>query len=177
MERLPLDSTRWPFAALAASFFMLAAARFFQHVMHLAPCPLCYNQRQAYWVAAALALVALFMRRRGSGSRLLFAFNLLTGVAFLAGAGVALYHSLVEWGIAPAPDTCAAGAAQVPEDILGALSRPIAVPSCSEPLWDLFGITMANYNFAIALGLATLTFIAAGRQHKTPDTENELPAE
>lgn len=177
MDRLPLDSTRWPFAALAASLAMLAAAHGFERFMHLAPCVLCYNQRQVYWAAAALSIVAIFLTRRGPTSRLLFTFNLLLGVAFLVSMCVAGYHSLVEWGIAPAPDTCAAGlGAPIGDDLAAQLGRPIAVPSCAEPLWDLFGITMANFNTVISLGLAAATFYSAYHPVR-PDTANELPGE
>lgn len=182
MEKLPFDSLRWPLWALLASLAMLGAAHFFERVLHLAPCPLCYNQRQAYWVAAGLAVIALVVRYRGPASRMLFAFNLLIGIAFLTGAGVAAYHSLVEWGILPAPETCAVTTDGIGDlsNLAERLSNPIAVPSCAEPLWDIFGITMANLNFLGAIALAAATFYASfnsNRENTATDTANELPAE
>lgn len=177
MDRLPFTSIRWPFAALGASLAMLGAAHGFERFLHLAPCVLCYNQRQVYWAAAGLSLIAIFLIRRGPNSRLLFTFNLLIGVAFLVSMCVAGYHSLVEWGILPAPDTCAAGlGAQIGDDLASQLEAPIAVPSCAEPLWDVFGLTMANLNTVISLGLAIATFYAAYHPIGS-DTANELPSD
>jgi len=170
-----LDRVRWPFVALVVSGSMLAAAHAFERFLLLAPCPLCYTQRQIYWVAAAVALVAVSLKWRGASSKLLLTLNLILGAVFLVGAGVAGYHTLVEWGILPAPATCAAGAAnsaKISGDLLEQLSRPIAVPSCAEAKWWFLGLSMAGWNTLVSLGLAALSFYSARRKVRT-DTANE----
>lgn len=175
MIRTPFDRVRWPFVALVVSGSMLAAAHAFERFLLLAPCPLCYTQRQIYWVAAAVALVAVSLKWRGASSKLLLTLNLVLGAVFLVGAGVAGYHTLVEWGILPAPPTCAAGTAgavAISGDLLEQLSRPIAVPSCAEAKWWFLGLSMAGWNTLVSLGLAALSVYSARRKVRT-DTANE----
>ena len=55
-ERRP---TRWWTAfALAASLSMLGAAHAFERFGGLAPCNLCLKQREVYWGAVAIAVLA-----------------------------------------------------------------------------------------------------------------------
>lgn len=176
MNSLPLDRARWPLLALLASAAMLATAHLFERLLLLAPCPLCYNQRQVYWAAGALALVAIFLNWRGAPPRLQSALSLLLGVVFLTGAGIAGYHSLVEWGILPAPATCAAGNVHIEGDLWERLGKPIAVPSCDKAMWRLpdaaWGLSMAGWNFLVSVALAALSIFAATRPMRT-DTANE----
>jgi disulfide bond formation protein DsbB len=162
---------------------MLAAAHGIERFLYLAPCPLCYNQRQIYWAAGALALVAIAFNWRGAAPRLLSLMSVLLGVVFLAGATIAGYHALVEWGILPAPETCAAaGRLNVsPDKLFEALGRPIAVSSCDkgQPPFPILGLSMAGWNFVASVILAGASFFAATRPMRT-DTANEpvkVPAE
>ncbi|MBI1340078.1 disulfide bond formation protein B [bacterium] len=171
MTWLPLDRARWPLAALLASLAMLGAAHGFERFAHLAPCPLCYTQRQVYWGAAAIAVIGALLQRRGASSRMMFAVDSLLGVVFLAGAGVAAYHSGVELGIFPAPDTCAVGAADqtLSGDLWSQLNAPLAVPACAEPKWWFLGLTMASWNAIISLSLAALSLVCAWRGDRQAD--------
>src|SRR5215469_13662187 len=47
----------WPLAAACASAAMLAAAHAFETFGHLAPCHLCFYQRDVYWWALAVGVV------------------------------------------------------------------------------------------------------------------------
>lgn len=176
MDGLPVDRARWPLMALLAAAAMLATAHAFERLLYLAPCPLCYTQRHVYWAAGALALLAVVFHWRGAPPRLMAAFCLLLGVAFLAGAGVAGYHSLVEWKILPPPAGCAAGNIDLGGDLWDRLGKPVAVASCADALWRFptmeFGLSMAGWNFLVSLGLAALSFFAATRPMRT-DTANE----
>jgi disulfide bond formation protein DsbB len=170
MGNMPLDQARWPFIALLASAGMLAAAHAFERFMLLAPCPLCYNQRQVYWVAGVVALAAVMVNSRKIAALLC----LLLAVVFLAGFGVASYHALVEWGVLPAPPTCAAGAVRVSGDLWEQLSKPMAVPSCDKALWHFLGLSMAAWNALISLALAAGSIYCALRNRRTTtDTANE----
>jgi disulfide bond formation protein DsbB len=176
MIQAPLDRVKWPFAALVASGVMLAAAHGFERFLLLAPCQLCYLQRQVYWAAAAVALVAISLKWRGASSKLLLTLNLILGGVFLFGAGVAGYHTLVEWGALPAPPCAATGAVRIEGDLLDQLSKPIAVPSCDEAKWWFptrsFGLSMAGWNTLVSLALAGLSVYSARRRVRT-DTANE----
>lgn len=176
MDKLPLDRARWPIIALLACAAMLGAAHAFERFLLLAPCPLCMTQRHVYWAAGALALVAIVLKWRGAGERFLAAMCLLLGVAFLVGAGVAGYHTLVEWGVLPAPATCTAGSVDLSGDLWERLGKPLAVPSCAEAQWHFAGLSMAGWNTLVSLGLAALSAVSALRQLPA-DTANETASD
>ncbi|MDZ4762820.1 MAG: disulfide bond formation protein B [Alphaproteobacteria bacterium] len=172
MNALPLDRIRWPAVALLASAAMLATAHAFERFLYLAPCPLCYNQRQIFWAAGAIALVAVLAAWRAAPQRVLYALNVLLGIVFLAGAGIAAYHALVEWGVLPAPPTCATGAVELGGDLWSQLGERQAVPSCAEAKWRLLGLSMAGWNVLVSVALACLSLVAAFRPVRA-DTANE----
>jgi len=142
----------------AGSAFALAAAWYFQLVVGLAPCPLCLEQRIAYYVALPLGLLALLLARAGyvNTARALVA---ALGLAMLANAGLGIFHAGIEWGFWKGPEACTGAPVQMSTDILSAL-KGTRVPRCDEAAWRLFGISMAGYNALIALALAIVA--AAG---------------
>ena len=175
MENLPIDRARWPFIALLASAAMLAVAHGFERFGGYMPCALCYNQRQIYWVAGGLALLAVALNWRGAPPRLMAVLCVLLGLVFLTGFSVAGYHSLVEWKILPAPDTCTAAAITVNADnILEQLNKPMHPPSCGDAAWrdPVTTLSMAGWNAILSVALAALSFFSALRPMRA-DTANE----
>lgn len=155
---------RWPLVAILASLAMLAAAHLFERVLLLAPCPLCLKQREVYWAIVAMSLTGLALWRWQPTRRFLVALNVLIGLAFLVGALVAFYHTGVEYGWFAAPAGCEAGASR--QAILDGpirLDEPVAVASCTEPLWHFLGLSMAAWNAIVSVGLGALSFLAASR--------------
>src|SRR5262245_33165048 len=81
---------------LLVAIAVIAAALAFEHIGGYAPCPLCLQQRYAYYAGIPvlfLALVLLAAERPGLASAL-FA---LVALAFLANAGLGIYHAGAEW--------------------------------------------------------------------------------
>jgi disulfide bond formation protein DsbB len=148
----------------AASIATLAGAWGFQLIGGLAPCPMCLEQRWAYYAAIPVCLLILFLRRgsRDSGlSRLALG---LCGLAIFAGGVYGAYHAGVEWKWWPGPNTCSAGADFSNDpDGLPDLTKPPVVP-CDEAAWRLFGISLAGYNVLISLALTMLCGWALGRR-------------
>lgn len=168
-----LDRAVWPAFALAISAGMLATAHGFERFLFLAPCPLCYNQRQIYWLAMAISAIALFARWRRAPAQVMFTMSVLLGITFAAGAGIASYHALVEWGVLPAPSTCATGGAvNLSSDLWAQLEKRQAVPSCGEAKWRLWGLSMAGWNALVSMALAVTSLISAFRPTRT-ETDNE----
>jgi len=163
---IPAVLTRhWPLAALLVSAAMLATAHIFE-TMGYAPCTLCLRQREAYWAAIGVAVLALVFTRTKGGRDMAWAFDALLALCFLYGAGLAFYHSGVEWKWWPGPAECAttgagASAAGLDAFLGGAKIRP---PACDEPNWWFLRLTMANWNTLVSLGLAALGLVAAFRR-------------
>ncbi|MEM6666306.1 MAG: disulfide bond formation protein B [Pseudomonadota bacterium] len=164
-----LSGWRWPLLAIAASAAMLAAAHGFERFALLYPCPLCLRQREVYWAIVAMTLVGLALWKLRPTPRFLTSLNVLIGLVFLTGAGVAGYHMGVEYGVFPPPAGCgtlsAADAARAALEAGNNLDRPMATSSCTEVPWSMAGISMAGWNMLVSLGLAALSFYAA---HRTP---------
>lgn len=171
MTRLLDLSTRWwPAVALAVSIAMLAAAHIFESLGY-APCTLCLRQRESYWTAILIALLALAFAR-GGGRKVAWAFDALLALVFLYGAAVAFYHSGVEWKWWPGPAECATTGAGASSAAMDALLRgdKIRPPACDAPNWWFphrdFGLTMANWNTLVSVGLAGLGTLAAIRRRR-----------
>src|SRR5438128_11498586 len=76
----------------------IAGAWFFQLVLDIRPCPLCLEQRYAYYLAVPLgALLALAAAWRAPHAALLAGLAILA-LAALANAWLGGYHAGVEWG-------------------------------------------------------------------------------
>lgn len=152
----------WPVVAFVASAAMLGAAHAFETFGKLYPCTLCLKQREVFWVAGTVALIAMATRYSPWGSRLRRPFDLLLAAIFLYGAGLAAYHAGVEWKWWPGPTTCSGGATAAAGDLVAMLKGDkIKPPACDEAAWIFLGISMAGWNALISLGLA-IAALAAG---------------
>lgn len=151
--------------ALAAAA-TLGAAYIFQYGFGYQPCPLCLYQRLPWWVALGVACLGLSMARRRPG--LLPVFTILAGITILVGAGIAGYHSGVEYGWWEGPTGCSSTTdmsnLSLEEMKKAILATPVV--RCDEPAWTLFGISMAGYNFllSLAVGLYAVLFGWRNRQ-------------
>ena len=138
-----------------ASLGVLAAVFAFEYLMGLAPCPLCLNQRIAFYLAVPLGLLAaLTASKKPSLSTI--SFMILTFI-FLVNSAYGGYHAGIEWGYWPGPASCAGNPMEVTniEELILSLENG-APPSCSEAPWRLFGLSLAGYNMLASLGLALL---------------------
>src|SRR5262245_31894468 len=78
-------------AAVAAA--TLAGAWFFELVLDIRPCPLCLEQRYAYYLAVPLALLIAFAAARGAPRSLLLGGFAVLLLAALANAWLGGYHA------------------------------------------------------------------------------------
>ncbi|MCL2713878.1 MAG: disulfide bond formation protein B [Alphaproteobacteria bacterium] len=148
-------------ALLALSAVALAAvcgALFFQFVVGIAPCPLCYMQRWAYYFVIPCGLLGMLLRRAaGAPDRLIRGLLLVILLAVLANAGLGIYHSGVEWGFWPGPAECSGPMPQLGsvKDMLANLDR-VKVVRCDEVQWrdPVLGLSLAGYNVLLSLTMA-----------------------
>jgi disulfide bond formation protein DsbB len=152
-------------AAAAVAAIGLAAilgAYFFQFVMGLPPCPLCLEQRYAYYFCIPLAAMILLGLSVGSSRKVLLLALLAIAVAMLWNASLGVYHSGVEWKWWPGPQDCSG---TVPNFSTGGSlidqMNKAKVVRCDEAAWRFLGLSLAGYNVLISLGLAVIALWGA----------------
>jgi len=82
----------------------LAGAWFFQLVLEILPCPLCLEQRYAYYLSVPLAALVAFAAAKGAPRGVLLLGLALLALAALGTAGLGTYHSGVRMGILEGAD-------------------------------------------------------------------------
>jgi disulfide bond formation protein DsbB len=141
-------------AAIAAS--TIAGAWFFQLVLDIRPCPLCLEQRYAYYLAIPLAVLTAFVASR-NGRTLILAGLAVLALAAIGNAVLGTYHAGVEWGFWQGPTDCTG-----PVGNLGSagtlLERldAVKVIRCDEVQWRFLGLSLAGYNVLISLAMAAI---------------------
>ncbi len=135
----------------------LAGAWFFQLVLDIRPCPLCLEQRYAYYLAIPLAALVAFAASRGASRRLLVAGLAILALALLANAGLGVYHAGVEWGFWQGPTDCSGPIVDFGStgNLLDGLNK-VKVIRCDEVQWRFLGLSLAGYNVLISLALAAV---------------------
>ncbi|MGY2811307.1 disulfide bond formation protein B [Bradyrhizobium sp. USDA 4506] len=142
-------------AVIAAA--TLAGAWFFQLVLEIMPCPLCLEQRYAYYLAVPLGAVVALAAARGAPRPVLLAGLAILGLAALANAGLGTYHAGVEWGFWPGPTDCTGPMVDFGKagSLLDQLDK-VKVVRCDEVQWRFLGISLAGYNVLISLVMAAI---------------------
>jgi len=142
-------------AAIAAA--TLAGAWFFQLVLDIRPCPLCLEQRYAYYLAVPLALVVAFAAARGAPKSLLLAGFAVLLLAALANAWLGGYHAGVEWKFWEGPTDCSGPVVDLGSagTLLQRLDS-VKVIRCDEVQWRFLGLSLAGYNVLISLAMAAI---------------------
>jgi disulfide bond formation protein DsbB len=135
----------------------ILGAYFFQYVLGLPPCPLCLEQRIAYYVSIPLAIMLGFAAARNAPRPLLGAGFAVIALAMLYNAGLGLFHAGVEWKWWPGPAECSGpiGDLGAGGDILNQL-QSISIVRCDEAAWRFLGLSLAGYNVLISLALAAI---------------------
>lgn len=163
MNALSLNGIRTePTAAAAAAIAVIGLAAilgayFFQYVLGLPPCPLCLEQRIAYYISIPLAaMIMLGLTVNSSRKVMLLAFAAIA-LAMLWNAGLGVYHSGVEWHWWEGPKDCSGPVSNFgPAGGLLDKIQNTRVVRCDEAAWRFLGLSLAGYNVLISLTLAAL---------------------
>jgi len=154
-------------AALAIAIIAaatLAGAWFFQLVLDIRPCPLCLEQRYAYYLAIPLGALVALAAARDAPRTLLMAGLAILGLAALGNAWLGAYHAGVEWHFWQGPTDCTG-----PVGNLGSASNllerldTVKVIRCDEVQWRFLGLSLAGYNVLISLLMAAIAVWGIGR--------------
>jgi disulfide bond formation protein DsbB len=160
-------------AALAALLIALIAAAtlagawFFQLVLDIRPCPLCLEQRYAYYLALPLAAFVAFLAARRAPRQLLMAGFIILLLATLANAWLGGYHAGVEWKFWPGPTDCSGPLVDFGKagGLLEQLDK-VKVVRCDEVQWRFLGLSLAGYNVLISLAMAAIALFGFVRSAK-----------
>ncbi len=149
-------------AVIAAA--TIAGAWFFQLVLDIRPCPLCLEQRYAYYLAIPLAALIAFGAAKGVARRLLGVGLVILALALLANAGLGAYHAGVEWGFWQGPTDCTGPIVDFGStgNLLDGLNK-VKVIRCDEVQWKFLGLSLAGYNVLISLAMAALAVWGVGK--------------
>ena len=130
---------------------------FFQYVLGYPPCPLCLDQRNAFYVSVPLAALLWLGSHFGASNKVMIAgFAVITAV-MLWNTGLSTYHAGVEWKFWPGPTDCSG-----PINSLGSAGnllkqlQDIRIVRCDEAAWRFLGISLAGYDVLVSLFLAAI---------------------
>ena len=151
-----------PIAAAAITVAIGGAATilgawFFQYVLGYMPCPLCLEQRYAYYFGIPLAVLVVLGESVGASRKVL----LLALFAIMAGmiwnTGLSAFHAGVEWKWWPGPQECSGPLTDLSADgdLLSSLTN-LTIVRCDEAAWRFLGLSLAGYNVLISLTLAAI---------------------
>jgi disulfide bond formation protein DsbB len=137
---------RWGSLTLWAAAAGIVIALGFELIGGWAPCPLCLQQRYVYYAGIIFLLVSF---------------------AFLANAGLGVYHAGAEWQYWPGPDTCAATNTALSKTggVLATISKAPVV-RCDQAMGRFLGLSFAGWNVVLSVALCISALKAAFGNHK-----------
>lgn len=166
-------AAREPILAAALAIAGLGAATvlgawYFQYGLGLQPCPLCLEQRYAYYFAIPLAALVVLGASVGASRKVIVAAFVVIAAGMIWNAGLGAYHAGVEWKWWAGPQDC--GGALGDLGSAGGLLKKlesIRVIRCDEVAWSFLGISLAGYNVLISLALAAIAVWGAMTAYRT----------
>ena len=145
---------------------------FFEYVLGYPPCPLCLDQRMAFYVGVPLAALLWLGAGHGAARKVLLLGFLVIAALMLWNTGLAAFHAGVEWKLWQGPTDCSG-----PLNSLGSVGglmqklQSIKIVRCDEAAWRMFGISMAGYDVLISLFLAIAAGLGAKVARARPEPE------
>lgn len=163
MSDAVLGSSRKETVALAATLIAIGAgmtilgAWVFQFGFGYQPCPLCLEQRIAYYFAIPLAVLVVLGANFGAARKVLVAALAVIALGMVWNAGLGVYHSGVEWHFWAGPSDCSGPVSSFGK--AGSLLEQMnstRVIRCDEAAWRFLGLSLAGYNVLISMALAAI---------------------
>jgi disulfide bond formation protein DsbB len=150
----------------------IAGAWFFQYGLGYRPCPLCLEQRYAYYFAVPLAVMTGLGEQAGASRKVLIAALLAIAAGMLWNTGLGIYHSGVEWHWWRGPQTCSGAAEPIASGrSLVEQIQNMTVVRCDEAPWRFLGLSLAGYNAVISAILAAIACWAVVKEWKARTNE------
>jgi disulfide bond formation protein DsbB len=132
----------------------IAGFFFFQYGLGYEPCPLCLEQRTAFYVGVPLAALLLLGAGCGASRKVLLLGFAAIAVVMLWNTGLSAYHAGVEWKFWPGPIDCSGPIRPLGEGSLLSRLQNVRIVRCDEAAWRFLGISLAGYDVIVSLVLA-----------------------
>jgi disulfide bond formation protein DsbB len=122
---------------------------------------LCLMERYSYYAGIPVLFVALVLTAGGYRRSAAVLFSLVA-LAFLANAGLGVYHAGAEWKFWPGPTACGGGESLTTSagNLLNDIQH-IKVIKCDEAALRFLGISFAGWNVVASVLLMAMAFGAA----------------
>lgn len=151
------SAARWLTVLVPAA--LLIAVYVGEYGFDLYPCEMCWWQRYGHFAALALGLIAVSAKGKW---RVMTA---LAALAILASGLIGGFHAGVEYGWWSGFTECTTTSLDAGGDPLKAiLAAPIV--RCDQVQWELFGISLAGYNFIVSVAVALIVLVLMGRSRR-----------
>jgi disulfide bond formation protein DsbB len=134
----------------------ILGAWFFQYVLGYMPCPLCLEQRYAFYFGIPLAVLVLLGASAGASRKVLLLALFAIAAGMIWNTGLSAFHAGVEWKWWPGPRDCSGplnslGAGNLLHDL-----QSIHIARCDEAAWRFLGLSLAGYDVLISGALAAI---------------------
>ena len=152
--------------SLLASILMLSGAYAFEYIGGLFPCDLCWPQRYAHMAVIIFASFTLYFRNLNQ--RKWLRFKMMTLFSYAVSVGYSGYHAGVEQKWWEGPDSCTITSDTGTVSALEFLNQLQEIPfvRCDEIPWEMFGVSMAGYNFLISLLFTFMLLLSIRKNFK-----------
>ena len=142
------------------SLLIILTAHAFEQFGGYAPCPLCLQERYAYYFGVPAAMIAFFAARAESFgfARLVL---LLIAIGFVLNTALGIYHAGAEWKFWPGPETCAGGF-NLEWGKAGIVDTPVI--RCDEAAWRFLSLSFAGWNAVVSAILGGLALFGLSRR-------------
>ncbi|MFZ9396494.1 MAG: disulfide bond formation protein B [Erythrobacter sp.] len=131
--------------ALSIPALLLGGAYLAQYGFGLFPCEMCWWQRYPHFAALALALLSFVAPPRRT-------WVALAGLAILVSGLIGGFHAGVEYGWWEGLTACSTTVPVTGDPLDAIMNAPLI--RCDSAPWDLFGISLAGWNFLISCSVA-----------------------
>jgi len=144
-------------AIMAIAAATLAGAWFFQLVLEILPCPMCLEQRYAYYFAVPFAALVAIAAARGAPRGVVLAGLAILALAALSNVVFGTYHAGVEWKFWQGPTDCTGPVTGFGKagSLFDNLDK-VKIVRCDEVQFRFLGISLAGYNALISLLMAVI---------------------
>lgn len=139
--------------AIAVPALLLGGAYISQYGFGLFPCEMCWWQRYPHFIALGLGLMAAFAPSAQLGLRR--AIIALAALAIIASGVIGGFHAGVEYDWWDGITRCATNVAAGGNALDNIMNAPLV--RCDVSPWDLFGISLAGWNFIISTSAGCVT--------------------